>query len=129
MLSCHVYSNILFKPCYGELKACVMKKDDNTAFCVIQIFYTVENTNGEQLYNEQDCPLLRKSNQLLGISASTVMSPVSIVHECLSCPLQVKRKRQRFEREDVNTNTLVLKHDFKNNLFALNIYCMHTIAP
>ena len=81
--------------------------------------------NGQQIINEQDCPLLTKSKHLLSVPSSDILSPVSIVHECTSCRLETKRKRQKIERESIDIDTLVLAHNYKTNNFALNIYCMN----
>ena len=97
--------------------------------CIINMYYTIK-VNGELEKNSKDCPLLISSTHLIGIDPEWIESPVSIIHECDSdCKLQVKRKRRVIERERVNTNTLVLKHYFRNGLFALNVYCLNTILP
>jgi len=110
---------------YGQLKACYKTHtEEDESYCVLQKFYAVE-VNGDEVLNEQECPLLLKSKHLISVPTKNVLSPVSIVHECLTCPLQVKRKRRRVEQEEVRIESLILKHDHNNNMFALNVYCMH----
>ena len=50
------------------------------------------------------------------------------VHECGdNCKVEIKRKRRKIERENMDTNTWTLTHNVTNGLFALNIYCLNTI--
>ncbi len=95
--------------------------------CIVQKLYKVNNKSGHvQEKNERGCPLLSNSLHIQSIPSADVLCPVSIVHNCDSrCTLESKRKRRMVERENITTNTLVLKHDFNNEIFALNIYCLN----
>lgn len=119
--------SLFLKPQYGELKACVKMKD-NAAFCILQLFHAVDSASGEQVCNEMECPLLMKSTKLHAVSSNVILSPVSLVHNCVSCQLEKSRKKMRIEQEEISINKLTLKHDYKNDLYGVNIYCMHTVS-
>ena len=54
------------------------------------------------------------------------MHSVSIMHECSSsCTFEHADTTTVVEREHVTSRKLVFVHDFSNNLYAFNVYCMH----
>lgn len=111
----------------GPLRSCYRVSRTGSRECIVQLLYDIE-ANGQQVVNEQDCPLLIGSSHLQSVPSTSILSPVSVVHECdSSCKLEMRRKRKIIERESVDATSLVLKHDFHNGLFALNIYCLNIV--
>ena len=112
---------------YGQLQACFAELGTDQKECVVQMLYKLE-CKGRKILNEQDCPLLSSSTHLRTIATANVISATSIVHECGdNCKVEIKRKRRKIERENMDTNTWTLTHNVTNGLFALNIYCLNTI--
>ena len=82
--------------------------------------------NGKEKINKQQCPLMNFSNHLVSVPSDHVLSSISVVHECSrTCQLLRKTKTYQIERENIELDTLVLKHDTKT-LFALNVYCLNS---
>lgn len=53
---------------------------------------------------------------------------VSVMHECsVSCVFRHVNTTATVERREVRTRKLCFVHDFSNNLYSLNVYCMHSI--
>ena len=89
---------------------------------------TVKDIAGTAILNDRDCPLLTSMNYIRGIAPSSVVSAVSIVHECTTDCKYTNCKATIIERETVTiSNGLNLVHDYSNNFFCLNVYCMKCI--
>ena len=75
--------------------------------------------------NHLDCPLLLLTREVFCISPSQVLNSVSILHECIdSCTFKRVRFSKRVEREDIQTTETEFIHDWNNDTFCLNVYCM-----
>eukprot|EP00731_Ephydatia_muelleri_P004904 Em0002g1080a len=98
---------------YGILHACFMERSGLT-YCLIQLFEEMVGSFGEPILNDIDCPLLTLTKQLLLVPPSTLVCAVSICHQCSSsCTLKEQSNGQ-----------LLFKHDWNNDMYAYNIYCM-----
>ena len=102
---------------YGQLRACFAassgEQSADEECCLLQRFDRA--ICGENpIRNEKGCPLLFSLPVLTVVPASSIQTEISIVHECgQSC------------RIEHTTFGLVYVHDYSNNLFCLNIYCMN----
>ena len=94
--------------------------------CLIRPFLPICSPDGQAVHNEYDCPLLQAELEVTAIPVSSIQNSVSVVHECgASCVFVEQRCQRRIEREMIDKTDLVFQHDFSNNLFCLNIYCIH----
>ena len=83
------------------------------------------DVNGEPIQNEFDCPLLSFTNLIYCIPSNFVKHSVSVVHECShTCMYISALTSKKVEHEGVDVSELVFTHDWSNNLYCLNIYCM-----
>lgn len=82
---------------------------------------------GTALCNEVDCPLLQLTNVFHCVSSNCIQKSVSIHHECSnSCIFKHGTGSKTIERENVSfKNNLTFHHDYTNNIYCLNVYCMH----
>ena len=80
----------------------------------------------EAVHNDLDCPLLILTQNLSFISPTKIECPISVVHECSeTCSFHQSTTFTTYiEREAVNTNKVIFKHDWSNDVFCLNVYCM-----
>ncbi len=75
-----------------------------------------------KISNEQNCPLLMAMNFLLVVPSASVLSSVSMVHECT---FSTAPRPTIVEREAVELATgLSHFHDYSNNMYSLNTYSM-----
>lgn len=119
------YAILYLQVKYGLLLLCIAK--GQSWFCLVQVFELLE-MHGVPLTNNYDCPLLELTSHVKTITPATIVSPVSIVHECTdSCVFVNSNTRRRVERCDIVVNKLVFQHDSSNTLYCLNIYCMNTV--
>ena len=105
----------------GILAACFNATGEirDKSFCVVQLLEHMD-CSGVQVCNEYGCPLL---SLFQFVPSDCISHSVSVVHECSSTCV--------FRR--INTTTIVERkhvkscfvHDLSNNLYALNVYCMH----
>ena len=80
---------------------------------------------GDNLLNEYDCPILTMTNLIYCIPSSSVHCSVSVVHECTdSCVFVSDNVCKDVEHEKVSIAQLCYHHDWSNNMYCLNIYCM-----
>lgn len=110
---------------YGLLIACVAAHQE--WFCVLRLFERV-TADGDTLTNEFDCPLLELTKCFVNISPQLIFASVSIVHECgESCKFIEQQTTRTVERETIEENTqrLIYKHDFDNDFYVLNVFCMN----
>ena len=79
--------------------------------------------------NEFDCPLLSLTILFRCIPSHSVMQTVSIVHEYTpSCVFKHNNTTTQVERETVVSQKLLFVHDYSNNIFSFNVYCMHSLV-
>jgi len=82
--------------------------------CLIQLFEEMLGSFDEAILNDVDCPLLTLTKTFLLVPPSALVSAVSICHQCSSsCTLKEQPNGQ-----------LIFKHDWSNDLYAYNTYCM-----
>ena len=107
---------------------CFTTNSTSNNYCLVQLFEKV--TDGSQsLLNEQNCPLLFLLKVLKVVPSQSIMSTVSIIHQCGdSCKFcDATTYSRKVEREDIEVDGLVLKHDWTNTMFCLNVYCMKCV--
>ena len=112
----------------GVLAACFRVDGENTrsSYCLVQLYEPMDSF-GIQVTNEFDCPLLSLTTLFRCISSYSIMQSVSIHHECTpSCVFRHINTSTQIERETVVSQKLVFVHDYSNNLYSFNIYCMHS---
>lgn len=111
---------------FAELLLCVQSSAGDR-MCLVRPMELLLSSQGQRVCNEYDCPLLHAEQKVTVVPASSVNFSVSIVHECgQSCVFSVQPRQRRVERQViVDCDNLVYQHDFSNNLFCLNVYCMH----
>ena len=107
----------------GILRACFRCLRTNI-MCIVNPFDRLI-VGDEAVHNDLDCPLLMFTHNLNFILPSAIQCPVSVVHACSdSCNFHHSTTFTTIEREAVDTNKIVLKHDWSNDIFCLNVYCM-----
>ena len=109
---------------YAELVLCVQSSVGDR-MCLIRPMGLLLSSQGQQMYNEYDCPLLHAEMKVTVVPAESVLSTVSIVHECSrSFVFSFQSCQRTIERQSIDCDDLVYQHDFSNNLFCLNVFCM-----
>ena len=94
------------------------------SYCVVRPLEFMD-VNGDCILSEYDCPLLTFGNLIYCLASNCVKRSVSVVHECShTCSFVPSSTQKRIEHEDVCVSELVYKHDWSNNIFCLNVYCM-----
>lgn len=112
---------------YGQLKACFTPTSTNNNYCIVQLFEKATDGN-QPIVNEQNCPLLLLLKVLKVVPSHSIRSVVSVIHQCgNSCKFEACKYSRKVEREDVQIDGLILKHDLTNTMFCLNIYCMKCV--
>ena len=85
--------------------------------------------NNEPLQNDLECPLLTLTNAIIAVSLISVLTEVSIMHECnTTCIFDSTGPSSviDMERESIETNRLSYIHNLTNDWYCLlNIFCMH----
>ena len=102
------------------MKSCMMIGDEG--YCLIQYFKQVKDHSGDNICNEKGFPQLRKTSKLLMTSSSSIITAVSIIHDCSStCHYSSERPKISLERENVSS-TLPISyiHDYSNSQYCLN---------
>ena len=110
---------------YALLLACVAQ--DRQWYCVIRPLEMM-TALGNPITNDFECPLLTLTDTVLLVPPHRVQTSVSIVHQCTdTCTFTDTGIRRRIEREEVHIRScnLLYKHDWSNNLYCLNIFCMN----
>lgn len=109
----------------GLLAACFTAPGES--FCVVQQAEQMDSF-GIPVCNEYDCPLLTLSNLFRCVPSICISHSLSVMHECsVSCVFRHVNTTATVERREVRTRKLCFVHDFLNNLYSLNVYCMHSI--
>ena len=86
------------------------------------------STWDDPIIDEFDCPLLALTNTVHLVPPNSIHVAVSIMHQCTNtCKFVETAITRRIEREqvDVHNHSLVFKHDWSNDLYCLNIFCMN----
>ena len=78
--------------------------------------------NGRLQYGRFRCPVLLKTNEKVVLPSSRLQQRIHIVHDCLSgkCVFESTSHSVVEEREEVQHNSLINKHDFSNNRYLFN---------
>ena len=80
---------------------------------------------GEHIMNDYDCPILMMADILFCIPSVSVSHSLSVVHECTNtCVFVSGLASKKVEHEEVNCTQLCYEHDWSNNMYSLNVYCM-----
>ena len=105
--------------------ACIKLLQPDRSICVVIPFEAVL-AGSEVIYNEVDCPLLVLTKDIYFLSPFDLLSPVSVIHECSeSCKFVYDDPFRLVERESVKvSNRCVFFHDWNNDMFCLNVFCM-----
>ena len=94
-------------------------------YCIIQKLEPISLDN-EQIVNDFDCPMLTLTNDFYAILPNHILTPVSVVHQCdAACVFVQKPSSTHVERESVSEHSLVFEHDWSNNMYCLNVFCMN----
>ena len=76
--------------------------------------------------NDFRCPLLFMTSTISTINPLSIVTSASIIHEYTdTCVFAQATTTQRVERENIVTQKLTLNHDYTNNCYCLNIYCIN----
>lgn len=119
----------LFNTCqtvqYGILlAACKPVCGNGAAFCLVQALQPIV-ANEEQLLNDCDCALYELSNTIIATEAPNIKRAVSFVHQCTAtCIFEEGPTLVQIEREQLTQSKLHFKHDYSNNLYCYNRYCI-----
>ena len=101
----------------------VSSVETRASICLVRLLQTVE-VDGQQVQNEWECPLLILTNTVTSISPSDILTEVSVIHEGDNTCTVSNDGCVQIERETVQANWFIYKHNWRNNLFCLNLYCM-----
>lgn len=109
----------------GLLLACFKEHAYGVSYAIVQLLQFMDNL-GEIIINEFDCPLLMLSSLVYCVLASHVDHSISVVHECTdSCKYVTGQGAKTIEHENVTISQLSYKHDYSNNMYCFNVYCMN----
>ena len=78
-------------------------------------------THGTQVINECDCPFICLFRC---VSPHSIIQSVCIVHECT--PTCMVKHVTTTSQVGKTISKVTKIHDFGNNLYSFNIYCMHS---
>ena len=85
----------------------------------------MELASNVPVLNEYECPLLTLSTTVVFVHSTAISTAISVMHQCSdTCSFVRTSCFENRERESVSTNKLVFQHDWSNNLYCLNVYCM-----
>ena len=108
------------------LVGCVSASERSSEFCIVRQLEFVESTNTQPILNEAECPLLWLTSKLIAVKPTDILKPISIVHECTSlCSVKEDVVSRRLERELTTQQLLTFRHNFSNNMFSFNIFCIN----
>ena len=94
--------------------------------CLVQGFKEVLSF-GQNITDDYDCPLLMLNNDVFDVLVTQLSSSISVVHCCTTtCGFFEEQSHRVIERETVDSNRLVFRHDLTNRMYCLNIYCMNS---
>ena len=85
----------------------------------------IVSEDGTQEYSEYNCPLVKARKEIRLVESTRVLADLSVAHLCdASCTFVKCSTRRVVEREEVTCSDLVLKHDFTNRKFYVNVYAL-----
>lgn len=94
------------------------------SYCLLQKLNFI-TTGGNSTFNEYHCPLLFVSKDILMVKSVDILTDISVVHQCTEkCEFKDHLEASFVERELIKTSIIVLKHDFTNLTYYLNIYAL-----
>ena len=104
------------------------KKVDESSLAYVHLMKKIKDASNTPIVNDRECPLLTPTQHIKAINTNTILSAVSIVHECTDdCKITTTRKTI-VERENVTIpDGYHVEHDYSNDFFCLNVYCMKCI--
>ena len=78
--------------------------------------------------NDKLCELMSFSRFIQTINPASILKTVSVTHECTNtCKVETSATISA-EREDIHTDKYYsITHDFTNNLYCLNRYCICSV--
>ena len=124
MCSCSLHLLIAPEMKYAVLTA-VLKSLGGLSYSVVQGFLPLQSSNGKQLYNEYDCPLMELTRTLFTVLSVNIQAAVNIVHECTStCMFSEEMTMQSIEREHLESHKLNFTHDWGNDVYCYNVFCV-----
>ncbi len=89
----------------------------------------IQQAMGTVMLNEYDCPLLILNKNIFVLPSRTIVTHILVIHQCTNtCEVTKQSWNILHEREQVANHTLVLSHDFSNDLYCLNIFCMNQLS-
>jgi hypothetical protein len=95
--------------------------------CVIRHMEPMETPLGGPMLNHYECPLMTRTSIIRFVSSNLVHRSVSVVHECDSgCAIQAEANATAIvERRAVSVKKTSFLHNWNNDLYCYNIFCMH----
>ena len=105
---------------YGILLA-TFKLNDGSVIAWCKVFMSSRYLMDMQpLVNEYDCPLMDLSTTIFCIAGNNIQRPVSFVHRLFK---ETGASIRNVERDIVQEDTLIFKHDWNNTMYCYNVYC------
>lgn len=102
---------------YGVLLACY-KVEASKAVCLVRELKQILSDNMEPILNQYDCPLLMLTEHIFDILVSDLISSISAVHMCTDSCIVIEENSSRvFEREKIDANRTIFKHDWTNHMY------------
>eukprot|EP00731_Ephydatia_muelleri_P028790 Em0020g434a len=97
---------------------------DGSVHCLVQGFHELTLPDGQPLVNEYDCPLMDLSTTIFCTAGNNIQRPVSFVHQCSGTCLfkETGASIRNVERDIVQEDTLIFKHDWNNTMYCYNVY-------
>ena len=104
---------------------CIKILESACSYCIVDPLCPV--MAGKQVVNnEMDCPLYQSLGIPSVIPSVWILQSVCVVHECTNMCKEVQGTAVKAEHEQTMLqNTYHIKHDYKNELYCLNLYCCH----
>ena len=95
--------------------------------CVVRHMEPMEVPLGGPMLNPYECPLMTRTKIICSVSSNLVDRSVSVVHECDSrCAIQEEASATAtVERSAVSIKKTSFLHNWNNDLYYYNIFCMH----
>ena len=104
---------------YGILLA-TFKLNDGSVIAWCKVFMSSRYLMDMQpLVNEYDCPLMDLSTTIFCIAGNNIQRPVSFVHRLFK---ETRASIRNVERDIVQEDTLIFKHDWNNTMYCYNVY-------
>ena len=95
-------------------------------FCVVRHMEPVLTPEGAPVLNEFECPLMTHTIILRFITSEDVKTSVSLVYQCdLRCKATNTITATTVERHKISVTKTVFHHNRNNDMYCLNIFCMH----